>query len=79
MPLHLAKKQVLPSFNELYLRCGVCHGEQFKVFITPVNDAALMRAIECVKCSKVRKIDPQAFVEGTGTVDKREPIKRTSL
>lgn len=68
----LAPVQVFPSHGELYLRCAKCGSMSFKVHIrpTPLLTEAHTTALECDTCKKVRHIDPQGIIEGSGKIEK---------
>ena len=59
-------KQVNPSAGQERLRCGNCAGMDFEVHVLPVMSLGRVAVLVCLGCLKIRAVDPQGFIEGTG-------------
>ena len=64
--LQLPKRQVIPSSQDLGLRCGNCGHMEFKVHVRPHHQAARVTELICLKCVKYFKVDEYAYIEGDG-------------
>lgn len=67
---------ILPSNGDLYLRCGKCGKQEFKVHVRPHHQAARVRVIECARCKKIFKVDDESYLEGDGKIDSDEINKK---
>ena len=67
---------VFPSNGDLYLRCGNCGKQEFKVHVRPQHQAAMVKVIECARCKKIFKVDDESYLEGTGKIDSVENNKK---
>lgn len=65
--LIVPNKAVFPSHGDLYLRCGNCGSQQFKVHVQPMGrESARLSFVECAKCLRTRPIDEEGFIEAAG-------------
>lgn len=65
-PLRVPRRQVLPSFGDLVLRCGKCGSRQFRLHVQPEAGTARLVEVVCEHCARVRKIDPQGRIDSHG-------------
>lgn len=63
--LKVTTTSIVPSPGDLKLRCN-CGGMEFRMHIKPVAAQARVTALICTTCAKIRNIDPNGFIEGTG-------------
>lgn len=82
--LRLAPKIIIPSTNELSLRCGACGGMTFAIHVIAIRngDYARVTGIVCDPvaggCGRVRKLTPGGVLEDIRERGERETLKGKS-
>jgi uncharacterized protein YbaR (Trm112 family) len=73
-PLKVQPRIVLPSHDEVPMRCGRCGQMSFGVLVRPTRDGrgASIGDLICAHCKKVYPIDPTGRVQVEGRVEPRD-------
>ncbi len=71
--IHFPKKQSVPEWGQLRMRCGKCAGMDFEIHIKPVGSQGRLTTLVCLGCLKHFKIDTNGFLEGDGTQEVTMP------
>lgn len=73
-----AKVMIVPSGDDLTLRCGNCGSMDFLIHVLPLppsGDYARLTAIVCDRCKKYRKVDEHGVLESIRDQSERESLK----
>lgn len=57
----------------LTLDCGDCGSRHFAIKVLPQHGRAKLVGLQCIKCKKIRRVDNNAWIEGTGVQNLNPP------